>query len=395
MGFAGVPESFGFADVPQSFASSDLVVELAHVGLVLGTLTDLGLLVNRIEQEDDVELGLSLLANLRDANDRAIVDLDALLAELRRQIVARYGGWLPPMGKNRHVANVIGFPQPRSMAAVDPVPAPRPPRQERQPGAGDGVRVGVVDTKLYPHPNLAGSYHAPDDAELHLATDSPVPARAGHATFVADLILAQAPAVDLEVRAVLGDDGKATLWATVRKMASLANSGVDVLNLSLGCRTSDGLPPLVLVRAVERLRRHMLIVAAAGNHGGLVGMTNGVTFRSPTWPAALPDVVAVTAHDGAGGFAPFSPQLPWITCVAPGVDLVGAYLDATVELSDSSQRRFAGYAQWSGTSFAAATVSGAIAARTVPGKVSPQEALQSLLDDPDPDPLVRRYVGPS
>jgi hypothetical protein len=57
---------------------------------------------------------------------------------------------------------------------------------------------------------------------------------------------------------------------------------------------------------------------------------------------------------------------------------------------DGSVQPFTGYAAWSGTSFAAATVSGAIAARTVPGRVTAREALDQLLRDPAGG--ITRYV---
>jgi cobalamin biosynthesis protein CobT len=83
---------------------------------------------------------------------------------------------------------------------------------------------------------------------------------------------------------------------------------------------------------------------------------------------------------------------------SPCADLVSRMLFRlnvpTVELENDAELGFTGHAMWQGTSFAAAIVTGAIAARTVPGKVSAAEALQSLLDDPDPEPLVRRYTGP-
>ena len=390
-----------FTDLPDTYELDQLVVDLPYVDVVMAELAGLGIFESHIVRKDSPELGLTLLANLNEMPPTLSTtvapprpaSIDALLGELRRQFAARCGGWVPLMGKNRQVANVVGFPQPQSMTAVDPVPVPSPPKHDPTSEAGEGVRVGILDTRLYPHPDLLGRYYADDDAVLHLTTDEPVPVRAGHATFIADTVLAQAPGAQLEVRAVLDNEGHATTWDLAKSMVEFADADIDVLNLSLGCRTSDGVAPLVIARAVERLQPRMLIVAAAGNHGGMVNLTNGHTFRSPTWPAALAGVVAVSAHDGTGGAVPFGPRLPWINCTAPGLNLVGAYLDATVELSDGTQQRFTGYAQWSGTSFAAATVSGAVAARAASDKVPAREALDRLLHDPDS--VVTPYVHQS
>jgi membrane-anchored mycosin MYCP len=385
-------------DLPAESTPDELVVDSVYLAPVVGILQNLG--IAAAEHAADERLGLTLLT-LKEAGSgppRPVADLDAVVYELRWTLAGKCGGWTPPIGKNRELGQVVaGYPQPRSMLAVvggfpqpqsmlagtDPVPATSGPPVNPSPDAGQGVRVGILDTKLYPHPDLAGRYIAEDpDAVLDLPAATPIPFRAGHSAFVASLILARAPGAELHVRWALDENtGRATIWDTVQKMAKFADDGVDILNLSLGSRTADGRPPLVVSRAIERLSPRMLVVAAAGNHGALAGMVNGITAHSATWPAALADVVAVGAHDTASAFPGFTPDLPWIAVTAPGVDVVGAYLNGTVELPTGGQGQFHGYATWSGTSFATAAVSGAIAAMTVPGKVTPREALQQLLND--------------
>ena len=153
-------------------------------------------------------------------------------------------------------------------------------------------------------------------------------------------------------------------------------------------------PSMVMARAVERLSPKTLIVAAAGNHGLTVGWVNGLTEHSPTWPAALPNVVAVGADDPlTGTLAGFSPRLPWVTCTAPGEGVVAAYLTADVTTEEEPgvlPTHFEGYARWSGTSFATAAVSGAVAARMRP-RVDAWEALDELLNHPGPNPVVKKF----
>jgi subtilisin family serine protease len=259
------------------------------------------------------------------------------------------------------------------------------------PGTGGGALVGILDGPLYPHPDLVG--HVPAELLLHALLAAQLHGGdrrqwEGHATFVASVIARQAPLAALDPRAVLGGEtGTASLWDTATALVGFAGSGAAVLNLSFGCRTLDGRPPLLVARAVERLGPDVLCVAAAGNHGDLPDIR-----QDPVWPAALPGVVAVGATDEPG--ARFSPALPWVRCTAPGVGVSGAYLAGTVlnpadpEHAEPWSQEYHGYARWSGTSFAAAAVTGAVAAAIRPGMTA-REALEELLATPDG--LVRPY----
>jgi subtilisin family serine protease len=94
------------------------------------------------------------------------------------------------------------------------------------------------------------------------------------------------------------------------------------------------------------------VVAAAGNDG---------VHDRPHWPAAFAgsalgfasQVIAVAAHDGTGLCA-WSNTGPWVDMSAPGSNIVSTY----VNHADFPT----GFAQWSGTSFAAPYVVAAIAA---------------------------------
>jgi membrane-anchored mycosin MYCP len=433
----------------EEFELEDLVVALPHLRLVAAELRNLGVWRESPEPdhvEENQALGLALLRNfpgLRDiapkirerrapqiraaeesAPKRTFTDLDLLLLELRTVLAERFGGWVPEMGKNRHVgravsvlggamnllggdggcqgshcpmsnALVLGFPEYVHPRDVPPAPTGT---------AGSSVRVGILDAPLYPHPNLVGYVRCEDllSAMLDVQRHGPVwlPWE-GHATLVADLVLRQAPAAELDTQAAFsGDSGKATSWDVAKAMVDYADAGADILNLSIGGRTADGLAPFVLTHAVQRIGRDVFIVAAAGNHG------KTDQRHTLVWPAALPDVVAVGASREPG--SEFSPNLPWVTCTAPGVNVVGAYLHQAVtmptrlpprlarEYTDARMLpadriapqdttgdpvRFDGYARWSGTSFAAATVSGAVAAAMRPGQKA-AKALHELLERP-------------
>lgn len=366
-------------DLPTTAVADELVVYLPHQEIVTRWLGEHGTPVTRVIASDQ-RLGLARLGI-----DLGKQTIDTVLRNLRTYYEHKYHQWVPQVGKNRDMANpIIGMPETRPHGDGPPELAATPaavPMTER----GRGVRVGILDTKIFDHPDLTGRFVA-DHAALWRASGRPVPSRAGHATFIAGLVLRRAPATELHVADVLTDDGDGTVWDLATKLLALAEDGLQVVNLSLGCRTEDNKPPLVLRRAVELISSQVVVVASAGNHGARD------EHAQPVWPAALPDVVAVGATDENGGYADYSPKAPWVTCTTPGT-ATSTYLKAKKVTTSKGEVSFDGYAVWRGTSFAAATVTGAIAAETVPGKVSARDALRDLLDNTAS--VVTRYVPPS
>jgi subtilisin family serine protease len=301
--------------------------------------------------------------------------LDKLMFCLRYDYARDCGGWMPPMGKNRTLFNVNGVPHVDPGEKDYPEPADPPPLQEPY---GDGhearIRVAVLDTPLYPHPFLAGTYLARGADLLAGHHGEPLHHSAGHATFIAGLIAMRAPHAELDVRKTLsGDHATSSVWELVHHMMELRGSGARILNLSLGCYTEDGRPPMLLEYAVRELAPDVVIVAAAGNHG--IAAENarhrpGVTPQSPFWPAAMEEVVSVGAYvtDARGTVrrAEYSPDLPWVNFTAPG-EYVSTYLDGEVTIPDRSKPElFEKWATWNGTSFAAAAVTGHLAALARP-----------------------------
>ena len=434
-----MPRTYGAV---EDYKADELVVALGDRDLVCNALTSLKVDVK--DKEEDDRLGLALLAvsNLASAAaalpgkadlveqamqrkwrtyqprpEIELSDLDLILSTLRTDFSSRYAGWIPEFGKNRLIAPVRGLPyisgcsvgDPSQIGLVDPVPPPElangqgpGERAPRPTEPGHGVRVGLLDTTLYQHPWLAGGYLAAKDDLFHApGPDDPPPlSLAGHATFVAGLILNQAPGAQLIVRPVLRQNALGETWAVAKKMADFVGTGVDILNLSFGCYTDDGEPPLVLAKAVSLVSPEILLVAAAGNHGNIDELraqgnklakapwTDNLRDTTPVWPAAFAEVTAVGASDDHGDPADFSPKAPWVDVTAPGVKVESTYLDATVRLVSPEGNKtatFDGFATWEGTSFAAATVSGAVAAEIGPGCTA-RQALKAVL-------AAKRYPG--
>ncbi|MET7401924.1 S8/S53 family peptidase [Dactylosporangium sp. NPDC005572] len=319
-----------------------LVVDLDHLDVVLTAARELRQDLTLGPPEELRTLRLARVPVSANVTASTFVDpehLDLLLAQLRWWCAARFGGWTPEMGKDRRLEHIFAFGHPKSLAALPATAADAPARSSSAlAGAGTGVRVTVLDVD-------------PARAE---AAGPQVSQVVGHGLFVTGLIDGLAPGAEVKVRGVLDADGRGDTWSVVKALAAAVDEDhAQVVNLSLGCRTVDGAPPFVLRRAVEELSERVLLVAAAGNRWTDLA----VAQRSqPTWPATLRGVVAV----GAAG-ADFSPRLPWVDYLAPGVDIVSTFLDG-VSTEESEGQTFHGYAKWSGTSFAAAHVTGAVAA---------------------------------
>jgi membrane-anchored mycosin MYCP len=347
-----------------SHQPDQLVVDLGSLPAVEAYLSELEITCNR-PIEADQSLGLARLAGLSDWAG-AGVDLDTILGVLRQH----FGRANLVIGKNRYVDSVVGVGH-KPMAAGEPqvVNASDVPLVDVPASAGTGVRIGIVDTP-FPQP----------------AADriGPVSMQAGHSLLVVSLIRRQAPMATTFLNGTLdGATGRADSWDVARAMMQLTNhEEIDILHLSLGSYATGG-PPLVISRAIERLSPHVLVVAAAGNHGASASWRKGRNNESVIYPAGIDrdNIISVGADEGAAGSYPdFNPGLTRITCTAQGVDIVGHYVDADVMLSNGPVQ-FTGFARWDGTSFAAATVSGAVAARMTREGVSAKTALDHLLTE--------------
>jgi membrane-anchored mycosin MYCP len=293
-------------------------------------------------------------------------DLEIVVRCLRLSFASEYGGWTPTIGKNRELERLRGSyvidgggggqgPRPKPDYVIDGgglgTPRPTPTSRLvklRGRSSSARVRVGLVDTRIWPHPWLSGAVVADaEDVVQGRGSGSAAASPSPHATFVAGLILCQAPAAVVELRAALDDEASSDSWTVARRIAELADSSVELVNLSLGCLTEDAKPPLVLSAAMDALGPRTVVIAAAGNHAA----PHGSQTAPPSYPAALDNVIAVGAWDG-NKTADFSPGGPWVDAMAPGVDV-------TSTLGSPSEQTLFG--TWSGTSFAAAVVTGAIA----------------------------------
>lgn len=320
-------------------------------------------------REDNPELGVTRI-HLR---SRAKVDVAELVTALREGSAQRPGGPLT-VGANHvlrgetpeYTGGPFDSPVPHS-----PVPAP--------PVADSGERrftVAVLDTGIVEHPWFtdASWYARVEQADFDAVPDEPdfeLQHQTGHGTFVAGAVLRRAPQAELLIQRVLDDDGTCDELKLLHGLAAVRHKApggaVDVINLSLGCYTLDDQPSPHLTEALARFGNRTVIVAAAGNHDS----------SRPFWPAALKHVHGVGALNVAGQRrAQFSNYGWWVDACAIGEDVAGPF----VSCHTSEGQNFAGYASWSGTSFAAPQLAGAIAQLALSKELSARDAAELLLD---------------
>ncbi|MQA01470.1 MAG: S8 family serine peptidase [Streptosporangiales bacterium] len=306
-------------------------------------------------------------------NKRARVDLRKVTADL--EPYARVAPNLIYTGEPAWNGGPSGPP-------TQPSRKPRPPRAP-SPGAKHAT-AAVLDTGISAHPWFTdrdwfadcGPANAEEyDADLDFELDS----QAGHGTFVTGLLLHRAPDAHVTPVRVLSSDGVCDELELIKAIADLRprkSGGIDVLNLSLGGYTHDDRPSPLLLEALHALGPKTVVVAAAGNQG----------TERPFWPAAANSVIAVGALEEAGGEpAHFSNHGFWVDACAPGQDVSSSFVwfngpDVDTGAGDTDEDLFLGYADWSGTSFAAPQVAGAIAGICAKQGVDAPEAARILLD---------------
>ncbi|MET4632209.1 S8 family serine peptidase [Kaistia defluvii] len=201
---------------------------------------------------------------------------------------------------------------------------------------GKAILVAVIDSGIDgSHPELAGTL-APASQS---ATIDP------HGTAIAGVIAAHQRLVSaspkvriLAFDSFLGRQDGTARGSTLDILKSLdkaAAAGARIVNLSFA-----GPANLMLAKGLDAAgQRGMILIAAAGNGG---------PKAAPVYPGAHPAVIAVTATDSNDAVYASANRGAYVALAAPGVDILTAAPGAT-------------YSQLSGTSFAAAQVTGVAA----------------------------------
>jgi thermitase len=240
---------------------------------------------------------------------------------------------------------------------------------------GRGVKVAVIDSGLdLNHPAFAGRL-APASEWKDFVDDDAVPQDVGsgngfgHGTGVAGVILQVAPNATILPIRVLEADGTGDLDDVVAAIDWAMQKGVKVINLSLGS-TTDLKTMNDMLKLIAKY--NMIAVASAGNNGQ----------KSIEYPARHgAEVVGVGSVDKNDVKSTFSAYGKTLDVMAPGEFVYTAYPNNQI-----------GY--WSGTSFAAPMVTGAIALAVGEGiVVKAKDVLKNRTDDISKLPGNRDYAS--
>jgi hypothetical protein len=304
---------------------------------------------------------------------------------------------------------------PSPVSVLLPMPTwPSPPAGRRTPV------IALLDTGLAPHPwfaaddyltvadrvqaavvensGIAGAGPAtitgPDDGPMTLEPLlGGLASHFGHGTFIAGLMRQIAPQARVKAVRIMHSDGvafesdlicalQAVGHETMRARANEPGAQqVDVVSLSLGYfpEGEDTLSAGLTAEIDHLTSLGIVVVAAAGNYA---------TSR-PFLPAALyyryqrPDcapLISVGALNPNGSVALFSDEAPWVHYFAPGAAMVSTYpttargarqpgysVNAGHRQGMDRDDFSAGFAVWSGTSFAAGAAAARIAAELYRG----------------------------
>ena len=219
------------------------------------------------------------------------------------------------------------------------------------------LRIGIIDSSV----DQAHVAFSQSSITTRRFVDNETPPDF-HGTAIASIIASNDPsALGLAPRAELfaaevfdqtAEQGEfASTVSLIKALNWLVTQEVSVVNISLA-----GPPNRLLETALARVReRGVLAIAAAGNGGPMA---------QPMYPAAYPQVVAVTATDERGRAFRLANRGEYVDIAAPGVNIRHAQAGG-------------GYAASSGTSYAVPFVTVA-AARLMQSNSEPSAMLDAL-----------------
>lgn len=308
--------------VPRDLAEPDATVLAPRFGLELEDQAVLASIGRRI-----------LLMSL--GPDQDLLETQSNLEDPSRGIQAQLNYLYRPLGVRAADLATVDFAA--QMLAVE---------QLRKISRGRGVTVALIDTPIEQHHPEFRKARIEMVAVTHGSGKAGLHGTAGASALVADSVVrGLAPdssllAISAVPHAETSADGMVAESFFLAKAFDMAiTRGARVINVGWG--SNNGKRDEVLTQLIDNaVQRGSVVVAAVGSAGPT---TSGYTY-----PAALDNVIAVTAVDKDEQLLSGANTGPYISLAAPGVDVLAAGLNA-------------GWVTVSGSSVASAFVSGIVA----------------------------------
>jgi len=192
------------------------------------------------------------------------------------------------------------------------------PELDLKPKPNDGncqLVVGLIDTPLQPMSTNLSAFMQP---AIHVAGDvQPDPSQLTHGTAMAETILdainaktGGSTSVKILPVDVYGNNEMTSTFDVANGIVQAVNNGANIINLSLGS-TGDS---QFLHNTIKQVAKQGIpMYAAAGNE----------PVTTPTYPAAYPEVVSVTASDNTGKIASYANRGSFIDMMVNGDNVVG------------------------------------------------------------------------
>lgn len=296
------------------------------------------------------------------------------------------------MASYEHWVHVAPNGDGRACPATEPEVTDREkafPDEEEDEGLGKHVEVVVIDTGYLDEPGVVGD----PNRELHEYD--------GHGSFIEGVIKSRAPGVNVRHKefpvhpATQRHGGVVNESELVRLLgeAMAMDPAPDIINISAGCHRITGKPYEEFRRKWEEfpedLRNKVAVIAAAGND------------RSPDdfFPAADEFAIGVGSLDQNGEKSYFSNFKLSADVFVLGRKHVNKFPNGTYtcrwQPHQGQPRHFTtGWAEWSGTSFAAPLFAGLVAAQMTKDGSSARQAADFLRGTVAQPGLANEPFGP-
>jgi Subtilase family/TIR domain len=392
---------------PDPRSDAERLVDLRNIQrqvLTIRTARDDLAEVTHLLMRAEAQPSVRVLLDAYDFEPDPVVELDHRVVRLRNRrrdpsevasIAAKLRQQSVPISANYGLTAMIGYVKqgvagPKQTAGLAPVwpKGAGTYDKEHEQNEKSPIRIVIIDTGVFgvrsdgwlsalqTQENLEDLDDSPRDGFLDLA--------AGQGSFCAGIVQQIVPEAHIVASKALYSDGLVDELRIARALVHEVRAGLEagqhvIVNLSVGTETADDEQPVALGVALEIIDEESrqagletVVVAAAGNFG----------HDRPCFPAAFSTVTAVAAVTQQMLPAQWSSRGVWVdvSTIGEGVrsTFVPGLVSPDVDL-DFVQFPEDAWALWSGTSFAAAQVTGAIAKIAIDDGVAPTEGRRRLL----------------